>query len=81
MASQDQALPAIAPSKALDEASAWFWQFLKTELAPYPGRAWVVGRITIAATHHHDPGDDVPYPVRIPGRHLHTLSSAARIPR
>ena len=34
----------------LDEAGAWFWQFLKTELAPYPGRAWVVGRITIAAT-------------------------------
>ncbi len=34
----------------MDDASAWFWQFLKTELAPYPGRAWVVGRITIAAT-------------------------------
>ena len=50
MSSQDQALPAIAPSKALDEASVWFWQFLKTELAPYPGRAWVVGRMTIAAT-------------------------------
>ena len=28
----------------------WFWNFLKTELAPYPGRAWVVGRVTIAAT-------------------------------
>ena len=50
MSSQDQALPAIAPSEALDEAGAWFWQFLKTELAPYPGRAWVVGRMTIAAT-------------------------------
>jgi multidrug resistance protein MdtO len=50
MASRDAALPAIAPASALDEASAWFWQFLKTELAPYPGRAWVVGRITIAAT-------------------------------
>ncbi len=50
MSSQDHALPAITPSKALDEASAWFWQFLKTELAPYPGRAWVVGRMTIAAT-------------------------------
>jgi multidrug resistance protein MdtO len=50
MASRDAALPAIAPASALDEACAWFWQFLKTELAPYPGRAWVVGRITIAAT-------------------------------
>ena len=50
MSSQDQALPAVAPSKALDDAGAWFWQFLKTELAPYPGRTWVVGRITIAAT-------------------------------
>jgi multidrug resistance protein MdtO len=50
MSSQGQALPAVAPSKALDDAGAWFRQFLKTELAPYPGRAWVVGRITIAAT-------------------------------
>jgi multidrug resistance protein MdtO len=50
MSSQDQALPAVASSRTLDSASAWFWQFLKTELAPYPGRAWVVGRITIAAT-------------------------------
>ena len=50
MSSQDQALPAVARSKALDDAGAWFWQFLKTELAPYPGRTWVVGRITIAAT-------------------------------
>jgi multidrug resistance protein MdtO len=50
MSSQSQALPAVARSKALDNAGAWFWQFLKTELAPYPGRAWVVGRITIAAT-------------------------------
>ena len=50
MSAQDQALTAVAPSKALDNAGAWFWQFLKTELAPYPGRTWVVGRITIAAT-------------------------------
>jgi multidrug resistance protein MdtO len=49
MSSQGQALPAVAPS-TLDEAGAWFWQFLKTELAPYPGRAWVVARMTIAAT-------------------------------
>ena len=39
-----------APLEAIDEAGKWFWGFLKTELAPYPGRAWVVGRITIAAT-------------------------------
>lgn len=50
MSSQDQALPAIAPANVLDEASAWFWQFLKDELSPYPGRAWIVGRMTIAAT-------------------------------
>src|SRR5271166_2767052 len=50
MSAQDQALTAVAPSKGLDNAGAWFWQFLKTELAPYPGRTWVVGRITIAAT-------------------------------
>jgi multidrug resistance protein MdtO len=39
-----------APLEGIDEAGKWFWGFLKTELAPYPGRAWVVGRITIAAT-------------------------------
>ena len=50
MSSQDQALPAVARSRALDDAGAWFRQFLKAELAPYPGRAWVVGRITIAAS-------------------------------
>ena len=50
MSSQDQAIPAIVRSRTLDDAGAWFWQFLKTELAPYPGRTWVVIRITIAAT-------------------------------
>ncbi len=49
MASRDATLPASAP-QALDKAGAWFWQFLKNELSPYPGRAWVAGRITIAAT-------------------------------
>src|SRR5262249_23623450 len=49
MFSPDQALPAISRSRTLDDA-AWLWQFLKTELAPCPGRAWVVTRITIAAT-------------------------------
>ncbi len=50
MASQDHALPAVASSRSLDEAGVWFWQFLKNELSPYPGRAWVVARMTIAAS-------------------------------
>ena len=28
----------------------WFWEFLKGELAPYPGRAGTVARMTLAAT-------------------------------
>src|SRR5215471_20656101 len=48
--SQDEALPAVAYPTTLNDVGAWFWRFLKTELTPYPGRAWVVGRITIAAT-------------------------------
>jgi multidrug resistance protein MdtO len=44
MASVVQSLPqSIAPL-------TWLRQFLKEELAPYPGRAAVVGRMTIAAT-------------------------------
>jgi multidrug resistance protein MdtO len=39
----------VGRSRTLDDA-AWLWQFLKTELAPYPGRTWAVIRITIAAT-------------------------------
>jgi len=50
MASHDAALPVTAQSKTIDNAGAWFWQFLKNELTLYPGRAWVVGRMTIAAT-------------------------------
>jgi multidrug resistance protein MdtO len=50
MSSEDQALPSVSGSTTLGDASAWFWQFLKNELAPYPGRSWVVGRIVIAAT-------------------------------
>jgi multidrug resistance protein MdtO len=45
-----EALPAVSQPNAIDEAGKWFWNFLKTELTPYPGRAWVVGRITISAT-------------------------------
>jgi len=51
MSTMDHALPAAASqSRTLDSAGAWFWQFLKSELAPYPGRVWVAARITIAAT-------------------------------
>jgi multidrug resistance protein MdtO len=45
MAAQGKALP-----NAVDEAGKWFWSFLKNELSPYPGRAWVVARVTISAT-------------------------------
>jgi multidrug resistance protein MdtO len=34
----------------VDDVGKFFWNFLKNELTPYPGRAWVVGRVTIAAT-------------------------------
>ena len=34
----------------IDQEGQWFWNFLKQELTPYPGRAWVVGRVTISAT-------------------------------
>jgi len=50
MAFRSETLPAADPSRAIDHAGQWFWGFLKNELAPYPGRAWVVARITIAAT-------------------------------
>jgi multidrug resistance protein MdtO len=49
MASHDHALPAVASNRSLDAAGAWFWRFLKNELSPYPGRFWVVARMTIAA--------------------------------
>jgi multidrug resistance protein MdtO len=43
-----------APGKVLpnsiDETGKWVWRFLKDELTPYPGRAWVVARVTISAT-------------------------------
>jgi multidrug resistance protein MdtO len=42
--------PTVAAPNAIDEAGKWFWNFLKTELTPYPGRLWVVGRVTMAAT-------------------------------
>jgi multidrug resistance protein MdtO len=45
MAAQGEALP-----NSIDETGTWVWNFLKDELTPYPGRAWVVARVTIAAT-------------------------------
>jgi multidrug resistance protein MdtO len=45
MAAQSAALPST-----IDQGGGWFWNFLKQELAPYPGRLWVVGRVTISAT-------------------------------
>jgi multidrug resistance protein MdtO len=44
MATIAQNLP--APSPPLE----WLWQFLKEELAPYPGRAGIVARMVIATT-------------------------------
>src|SRR5262245_45067517 len=34
----------------LDSRTAWFWRFLKEELAPYPGRLALVARMLLAAT-------------------------------
>ncbi len=50
MPSEIEVLPRTYPANIVDQAGAWFWDFLKKELAPYPGRAWIVGRITISAT-------------------------------
>jgi multidrug resistance protein MdtO len=38
---------AIAPSPVWNWADAW--SFLKSELSPYPGRGWLVARMTMAA--------------------------------
>jgi multidrug resistance protein MdtO len=40
----------IAMPSAIDRGGEWFWNFLKQELSPYPGRLWIVGRVTISAT-------------------------------
>ena len=47
MAATAQPRPAVSP---VDTAGKWFWDFLRVELEPYPGRAWIVGRVTISAT-------------------------------
>jgi len=43
-------MPVAVSCSAIDSVGEWFWTFLKRELAPYPGRAWIVARIVIAAT-------------------------------
>src|SRR5580658_8411888 len=35
---------------ATDSGLAWFWQFLKNELAPYRGRTALVARMVLAST-------------------------------
>src|SRR5271163_1700389 len=50
MASRSEAVLNASQPNALDEGGKWFWNSLKQELMPYPGRLWVVGRVTIAAT-------------------------------
>jgi multidrug resistance protein MdtO len=45
-----KALPATSQPNSVDQTSLWFWNVLKKELSPYPGRAWVVARVTIAST-------------------------------
>lgn len=50
MAARSEPVPVAGTQNAIDHFDEWFRAFLKTELTPYPGRAWVVGRITIAAT-------------------------------
>jgi multidrug resistance protein MdtO len=39
-----------ASPRAAEQGSPWFWNFLKAELSPYPGRGWVVARMTVSAT-------------------------------
>src|SRR5580698_2390390 len=39
-----------ASSRAIDQEGNWFWNFIRAELSPYPGRAWVVARMTVSAT-------------------------------
>jgi multidrug resistance protein MdtO len=42
--------PSGASPNKIDQGGQWFWNFLKQELSPFPGRAWIVGRVTISAT-------------------------------
>jgi multidrug resistance protein MdtO len=50
MSARSEPLPTTSQPGNIDHAGRWFWELLKQELTPYPGRAWVVGRVTIAST-------------------------------
>jgi multidrug resistance protein MdtO len=45
MPAQSEELP-----RGIDQDGKWFWNFIKAELSPYPGRAWVAARTTVSAT-------------------------------
>ena len=50
MSAIGKTLPATSQPSSVDQTAQWFWNLLKKELSPYPGRAWVVARVTIAST-------------------------------
>lgn len=50
MATQSVTLPAGSRPGAVGHSGGWLWGLLKQELSPYPGRLWIVGRVTIAST-------------------------------
>src|SRR6201991_3123199 len=47
MGTQANVVPGIPKLATLGQG---FWHLIRKELTPYPGRAWVVGRVTIAST-------------------------------
>jgi multidrug resistance protein MdtO len=50
VAAQSVTLPSNSRPGAVGHSGGWLWGLLKQELSPYPGRLWVVGRVTIAST-------------------------------
>lgn len=50
MATQGSALPRPSTLLGVEDPGRSFWELIQKELTPYPGRAWVVARMTIAAT-------------------------------
>lgn len=47
MATSANVLPGTPKAASTGQS---FWQLIRKELTPYPGRVWVVGRVTIAST-------------------------------
>src|SRR5206468_12728289 len=43
-------MPTLAPNVLTKPTGVWLLDFLKEELAPYPGRAETVARLVVAAT-------------------------------